>query len=160
MPRAYPYMPSLLHFRYMSFTVYLGADHAGFQLKEQVKTKLLRDGYAVYDLTPNYRSGDDYPLVARIVATHVSKDKGSRGVLVCGTGVGVTIGANRIKGIRAFDAWDAKGTKLARHDDDANIIAFSGWRLTFPTAKKLLDIFFKTRFSVAKRHHRRVKQLG
>jgi ribose 5-phosphate isomerase B len=144
----------------MALTVYLGADHAGFALKEQVKAKLLRDGYEIYDLSPHYREGDDYPVPAHAVATHVTRNPGSRGVLVCGSGVGVVIGANRIRGARAFDAYDEKTTKLAREHNDANIIALSGWHLSFPKAKKLLDLFFKTKFSSAERRQRRVKQLG
>ena len=141
-------------------TIYIGADHAGFALKEQVKAKLLHDGHEIYDLSPNYREGDDYPVSAHAVATHVSKDPGSRGVLVCGSGVGVTIAANRVKGIRAFDAYDEATTKLAREHNDANVIALSGWHLNFPKAKKLLSVFFGTKASKAERHVRRVKQLG
>jgi len=144
----------------MPLIVYVGADHAGFALKEQVKTKLMDDGYHVYDLSRNFRDGDDYPVSAHAVATHVAKDEGSRGVLICGSGVGMTIAANRMKGIRAFDAFDAKTTELAREHNDANVIALSGWHLDFPKAKKILDVFFTTKFSKAERHHRRVKQLG
>lgn len=144
----------------MSFTVYIGADHAGFRLKEQVKAKLLDDGYEVYDLSRNFKEGDDYPLPAHAVAMHVAKDKGSRGVLVCGSGVGVSIAANRVKHVRAFDAFDEKTAKLAREHNDANVIALSGWHLNFPKTKKILNVFFKTKFSSAERHHRRVKQLG
>jgi ribose 5-phosphate isomerase B len=143
-----------------SMTIYLGADHAGFALKEKVKAHLLDEGFEIYDLSPTFRDGDDYPLPAHSVATHVSKDKGSRGVLVCGSGVGVTIGANRVKNIRAFDAFDETTVKFAREHNDANVIALSGWHTPATKAKKFLATFFKTKFSSSSRHHRRVKQLG
>jgi len=150
----------LLHSTHMSTTtVYLGADHAGFALKQQIKEKLLQDGHEIYDLSPTFKAGDDYPQIARAVAQQVARDPQSRGVLACGSGIGVTIAANRIKGIRAFDALDAELTTLARQHTDANVIAFSGWRLKLADAEKLLDIFFNTRFSPAERHHRRVDQL-
>jgi len=81
-------------------------------------------------------------------------------VLVCGSGIGVSIAANRVSGVRAFDAYDEKTVRLAREHNDANVIALSGWKQTRKESTKLLDIFLKTKFSSAKRHHRRVKQLG
>jgi ribose 5-phosphate isomerase B len=144
----------------LTTTVYIGADHAGFTLKEKIKTKLMQDGHEIYDLTPKFHEGDDYPAIARKIALHVKKDTMSRGVLVCGSGVGMTIGANRVKGTRAFDAYDETTTKLAREHTDANIIALSGWQFNASKAKKMLDLFFQTKFSNNERHHRRVKQLG
>lgn len=141
-------------------TIYLGADHAGYRLKEKVKAGLIADGHTVRDLSPTFKDGDDYPAPARAVAMRVAKHNGSRGVLVCGSGVGMAIGANRVKGVRAFDAFDTTTTKMAREHNDANVIALSGWHLNASKAKKLLDIFFRTRFSSASRHHRRVRQLG
>ena len=140
--------------------IFLGADHAGFALKEKIAARVDARGMTVIDLSPRFHAGDDYPKIAARVARHVAKTKGARGVLVCGSGVGVSIAANRVKGVRAFDAYDAKTTKLAREHNDANVIALSGWRQSAAEAKKLIDLFFKTRFSTATRHHRRVKQLA
>lgn len=144
----------------MTTTVFIGADHAGFKLKQQLKAALLDGGHEIYDLSPVFKDGDDYPLVAKRLAQLVAKHEGARGVLVCGSGVGVTIAANRVKGVRAFDAWDVAETKLAREHNNVNVIALSGWRMKLPQAKRLVDVFFKTKFSSAERHHRRVKQLG
>jgi len=141
-------------------SLFLGADHAGFALKEKLKVALLDLGYEIYDLSPRFKEGDDYPLPAKNVATAVSKTRESRGVLVCGSGVGVSIAANRVKGVRAFHAHDAKETKLAREHNDANVIALSGWRMSKADALRLVQTFLKTPFSKAERHHRRVKQLG
>lgn len=141
-------------------TIFLGADHAGFTLKEKIKPLLEKRNATIVDLSLVFHEGDDYPAIAQRVAKHVAKTKDARGVLVCGSGVGVTIAANRVKKIRAFDAFDEKTVKLAREHNDANVIALSGWNLTVAQAKKLLDTFFKTRFSNAARHARRVTQLS
>ncbi len=143
----------------MSSTIFLGADHAGFALKEKIAPLLRRRDGNVIDLSPAFHTGDDYPKIAARVARHVAKTKDARGVLVCGSGVGVVIAANRISGVRAFDASDANTTRLAREHTDANVIAFSGWRQSARDAAKLLDLFLTTKFSTATRHQRRIKQL-
>jgi len=140
--------------------IFIGADHAGFGLKEELKKKLDTKKYTLVDLSPVFTDEDDYPEHGFRVARHVVKTKGARGILVCGSGVGVSIAANRIKGARAFDAYDERTTKLAREHNDANIISLSGWHLTPEAAKKVVDLFLKTKFSAAARHHRRVKELA
>jgi len=145
----------------MHKTLYIGADHAGYELKEALKKAMIDDaGWVIEDLTPDFMAGDDYPAVAAKLAKRVAGDSDSRGVLACGSGIGMVMAANRIKGARAFDAYDAKSVELARNDNDANIITFSGWRQKSDEAKKLLDLFLKTKVSTATRHKRRVKQLG
>ncbi len=141
------------------FHLYLGADHAGFALKERLKSKLSKRGYALTDLSPTFHTNDDYPMHAQRVAQAVTKDTKTRGVLICGSGVGVSIAANRNKDIRAFDAHDVKEVILAREHNDANVIALSGWRMTEKQALALIEIFLQTPFSKAARHRRRVKQL-
>ncbi len=141
------------------FHLYLGADHAGFALKEKLKSALLKHDYTFTDLSPTFQANDDYPLHAQRVAKAVAQDKKSRGILVCGSGVGVSIAANRNKGIRAFDAHDVKEVILAREHNDANVIALSGWRMTEKQAITLIETFLQTPFSKAARHQRRVKQL-
>lgn len=140
--------------------IFLGADHAGFALKEQLKRALLHDGRNVRDLSPRYAEDDDYPKHALAVARTVTKGKGSRGILVCGSGLGMVMAANRVKGARAFEASDQRTVRLAREHNDANIVALSAWRQDLPAAKKLVDDFLKTKFSGAERHKRRIKQMG
>ncbi len=140
--------------------LFLGADHAGFALKESLKPWLQKLGYQVRDVSPVFTEGDDYPVHGLKLGLAVAKHKGSRGILACGSGVGISIAANRVNGARAFDAFDAKTTKLAREHNDANIIALSGWHLSPAKARSLITLFLKTPFSTATRHHRRVKQLG
>lgn len=140
--------------------LYLGADHAGFQLKEQLKRELTSRRMDYEDLSPVFVPDDDYPKHAKRVAAALKKDSTGRGILVCGSGVGVSIAANRIKGIRAFDAHGVAETKLAREHNDVNVISLSGWRLDVKEAMQLVQTFLKTPFSKAARHHRRIKQLG
>jgi ribose 5-phosphate isomerase B len=141
-------------------TIYLGADHAGFALKEKVKLGLLGLGHEVHDTSPRLKEGDDYPLRGRKVAKLVAKDAKSRGILVCGSGVGVAIAANRVKGVRAFDGHTVAEVKMAREHNDANVLTLSGWKTSVNDAMKLVDAFLKTPSSTAARHQRRIKQLG
>ncbi len=139
--------------------IIIGADHAGFALKEKIKRSLVAEQVDIHDLTPVFVEGDDYPKVGYDVARAVSKNPKARGILVCGSGVGVTIAANRIKGARAFDARTVGETVLAREHNDVNIIALSGWKTKNTEALKMIEAFLKTPSSKSARHRRRVKQL-
>ncbi len=149
--------------------VLLGSDHAGFKLKESIRKELLRLGHDVCDFTPRLVAGDDYPVVGRDVARAVVKLNSRRptpdarrpkGILVCGSGVGVAIAANRVKGARAVDGYDAKQVKLAREHTDANILTLGGWNTTPKKAMGLISVFLKTKASKETRHRRRIKELG
>jgi len=140
-------------------TIIIGADHAGFKLKERLKNELAQLPYAVKDVTPRFKKGDDYPLVAANVARRVAKTK-ERGILICGSGVGMTIAANRVKGIRAVLGHNAKEIERARKDDDVNVLALSGWKTTAAMALGMVKTFMKTKASNMPRYRRRVKQLG
>lgn len=141
-------------------TLYLGADHAGWKLKESLKPKLLKLGYKVQDLTPAFMPGDDYPWIGETVAKKTAKSKDSRGLLVCGSGVGMAIAANRIKGARAVEGYAVHQVKLAREHNDANVLTVGNWHTSEKDAMKLIKTFLATKSSSAKRHARRVKQLG
>jgi len=140
-------------------TIIIGADHAGFKLKERLKRELERLQFKVEDLTPQFKKGDDYPPIGMALARRVVKTK-HNGVLVCGSGVGMTIAANRIKGARAVLGHDATEIERARKDDDVNILALSGWKTTLAMALGMVKVFMKTTASKMPRHRRRVKQLG
>lgn len=145
----------------MKRTIILGADHAGFALKVRIGEELKRRGFSVEDLSPTFKEGDDYPRIGRRVAKHVvtSKDK-ALGILVCGSGVGMVIAANRVKGARASVGHDAREVIRGREDDHTNILALSGWKTSLPMAMGMITAFTKTSPSKAKRHVRRVKELG
>lgn len=140
-------------------TLYLAADHAGYKLKEKLKPQLAALGYAVRDLSPRYAPGDDYPRIGRGLALKTVKDK-TRGILVCGSGVGVAMAANRVAGARAVEGYSTSQVKLAREHNDANVLALGGWNTPLAAALTLAKTFLATKASPAARHRRRVKQLA
>lgn len=138
--------------------ILLGADHAGFALKERLKKVLIAQDHPVYDLTPDFKEGDDYPPIAHAMAKTVT-ESGVEGVLVCGTGLGMDIAANRHSGVRATVVRDVRDAKLAREHNHANILILGG-RLTKPAeAVKILNAWLTTKPSRDARHLRRIKQL-
>lgn len=147
-----------------SMKIYIGADHGGFHLKEQIEVYLLRAGYEVEDegnnvLDPN----DDYPQFAAKVANKVlsSEDDEPRGIVVCTGAQGVAIAANRFRGIRASVVWDAHEARMTRNDNDSNILCMPGRLMTDNPAlwQGIIETWLSTPFSRAARHHRRVKEL-
>lgn len=141
--------------------IYLGADHGGFELKEKIKTKLIADGHEIVDLGNNrFDFNDDYPDYAFKVADAVSKDEGSRGILVCRSAAGMVMCANKVKGIRAASVWDLKSAIHSRDNNDANIIGLSGDWLTEEQAQEIVKIWLSTKFNNEDRHVRRIKKIG
>lgn len=142
-------------------TLIVGADHAGFTQKEKLKNALEKESYHVIDLGASKQDGsDDYPLIATKVARAVLKDKKSKGILLCGSGQGVCIAANRIKGIRATLCWNIKSAIVSRTDDDANVLCLGA---RFFTTQQLLAItlqWLTTPFSKLARHKKRIRLLG
>jgi ribose 5-phosphate isomerase B len=136
----------------------LGADHAGFELKETLKSHLVAAGHEVDDLGTFDRESTDYPDWASKVAAAVAERRAERGLLVCGTGVGMAMAANRRPGVRAVATNDSFTVKLARGHNDANVLAL-GARLVAPAlAVELLDLFLATPFEGG-RHQPRVGKM-
>ena len=140
-------------------TIAVGADHGGFEMKQELAL-LLRDmGFVVLDLGTDNADSVDYPDFAELVVKAIEEGKAERGVLVCGSGIGMSIAANRHKGIRAALCSDEVSAELARQHNDANILVL-GERLTkISVAKQCVKIFFSTEFEGG-RHARRVNKLG
>ncbi len=141
-------------------TVILGADHAGFMLKESLIPWLVEQGAVIEDATPTSHEHDDYPPVAKEVAQRVTKHPGSFGVLLCGTGVGMCIGANRIHGVRAVLAMSKRIAIIAREHNHANILCLGGRTMTSSEAIGILDAFLNAREDKSGRHLRRVRELS
>lgn len=139
-------------------TLLLAADHAGFKLKEKIKALLTRQKIIFDDLTPKFKDGDDYPLIAKRLT--LKAKPGDKGVLICGSGIGVCIAANRHKGIRAAVGSNDQEIKRAREHNDINVLCLSGWDLKAEKALKIINVFLKTKKSSSTRHARRIKQLG
>jgi ribose 5-phosphate isomerase B len=133
----------------------VASDHAGFELKEHVKALLTSDGHEVVDVGPETDESTDYPRYARPAASLVAAGDAERGVLVCGSGVGVAIVANKVPGIRAVNAHDAEEAQLARQHNDANVVTLSGRRLQGEQADEIVRAFIAGEFEGG-RHARRV----
>ncbi len=140
--------------------IFIGSDHAGFETKEKIKKYLERRGIGYEDFTPVKKKGDDYPLYAFKVAKKVAATKEGRGILVCGSGTGMEIAANKVKGIRAVAPYDTYTARMSRTDNDANIVTFR--ERGFPSSKviRLLKVWLDTKFSGAVRHKRRIKEIS
>ena len=138
--------------------VCIASDHAGFKLKESIKDFLINKNISIIDLGPINETKVDYPDYAKKVSNRVKSKKSDVGILVCGSGTGMAISANKIKKIRAAVCYNSKSTRLSRQHNNANIIAI-GSRLTKKNiAFKLVSIFLETKFDGG-RHLRRVKKL-
>ena len=140
--------------------VILASDHAGLRLKEKVKKYLARKKIEYEDLGTESFTSVDYPDYALKVAEKVVKNKNTRGILVCGTGTGMTIAANKVKGIRAVAAYDAYSAKMSRIDNDTNVLGLRGRFFPFEKMKKIITVWLDTPFSGEKRHKRRIKKIG
>jgi ribose 5-phosphate isomerase B len=136
----------------------LGSDHAGFELKEQVKDRLAAEGHEVVDVGTFSEDSTDYPEHAAAGAKLVADGEAERGVLVCGSGVGVAIVANKVGGVRAVNAHDAEEAEMSRRHNDANVLALAGRRLEPSQAAAIVDTFLTTPFEGG-RHERRVDQI-
>ena len=138
--------------------IFLSSDHAGFNLKESIKKFLIKKKIRVIDLGPKNNKSVDYPDYAKRVARNVSSKKSNIGILVCGSGTGMAMSANKFKKIRAAVCYNRASTRLSRQHNNANIIAL-GARLTKRTnAIKLVNVFLSTKFEGG-RHLRRVKKV-
>jgi ribose 5-phosphate isomerase B len=139
--------------------VALGADHAGFQLKEAVKTWLLARGYRVVDLGTDSSESVDYPDFAAGVAHAVSTGTAARGVLVCGTGIGMAIAANKVAGIRAAQCPDEASARISRQHNDTNVLALGARTTDAEAAVAIVDAWLDTAFEGG-RHVRRLDKIA
>ena len=140
--------------------IYIGADHAGFKLKEELKKFLENLGYNVKDMGAyKYNKEDDYPDFIIPVAKAVAKNSDSRGIVIGGSGQGEAMAANRIRGVRAALIYDKYSVKMSREHNDANIISWGARTLSSRKAKKLVKLWLETSFSNGERHIRRIKKI-
>ena len=138
--------------------VILASDHAGFTLKEEIKKFLIKKGKKVLDLGTNNINSVDYPDYAHLLSKKMKNNKNQFGILVCGSGVGMSMTANKHKNIRAALCYNTKSTKLSRLHNDANVMALGSRLIKKNVALKCVSIFLKTNFDGG-RHLRRVKKI-
>lgn len=140
--------------------IYLGADHRGFELKEKIAEWLFELQREFQDLgADRLDPHDDYTKYAEEVASLVAKDHGSRGVLLCGSGVGVEVAANKFDGIRAAIGKDVFQIEAGRNDDDMNILVIAADYTTEKEAKAMLIAFLETKFSGKERYEKRLEEI-
>ena len=137
----------------------IGSDHGGYELKEKVKKHLEERGLAYKDFGTYSTASCDYPVDGRAVAKAVASGECDRGIIICGTGIGISITANKVKGIRAALCSDCFSAQATREHNDANILAMGARVLGDGLAMKIVDTFLDTPFSGDERHVRRISMI-
>lgn len=141
-------------------TIFLGADHRGFELKNQILNWLKTSGYQVEDCGAHEMVlRDDYVDYAEKVARSVATDAGNRGLVFCGSGAGVDISSNKIKGIRCSIGFNIEQVKAARRDDNLNVLAIASDFTFFDDAKTLIETFLQTAYDPTDNHARRIEKI-
>ena len=138
--------------------IFISSDHAGFKLKEDIKDHLKSKKLNFVDLGPTNKNKVDYPDFAHKVARRVNTNKFNIGILICGSGTGMNIAANKHKNIRAAQCFNLKSTKLSRLHNDANIITLGSRLITKKNALKFISVFLNTKFDGG-RHLKRVRKI-
>ena len=138
--------------------IFISSDHAGFNLKEKIVSHFKSKDFNFTDLGPHSKKRTDYPLYAHKLANNVVKNKNNVGILICGSGTGMSMAANKHKKIRAAQCFSLKSTKLSRLHNDANVITLGARLTNKKTAFNCLNAFLNTKFEGG-RHKRRVKKI-
>ena len=139
--------------------IIVGNDHRGFEAKQQIKNIVTQLGHEVIDVGSNDSNPVDYPDPAYLAATAVSKKQADRAILVCGTGIGMCITANKVKGIRAALCHDELSARISRHHNDANVLCISGDLTGEVLLRKIVEVWLDTEFSGG-RHQRRIEKIA
>jgi ribose 5-phosphate isomerase B len=139
--------------------LFAGSDHAGFELRQRLVAHLRHQGYEVHDLGAPSAASTDYPDWAAAVGRAVRAEPGTRGLLVCGTGLGVCMAANKINGVRAADAWTVETARLSRAHNDANVLCLGARTVGETEAVAIVDAWLTTPFEGG-RHQERVAKIA
>jgi len=140
--------------------IIIGSDHAGFELKEEIKKYLANNRIKYKDLGTDSTKSCDYPEIGYKVAKKVASDlQNNKGILICGTGIGMAIIANKVKGIRAALCYNEETAKVARLHNDSNILCLGAREIDKELAKKITKVWLQTEFSNEERHKRRVEEI-
>ena len=138
--------------------IFISSDHAGYILKEYIKKSFIKKKIKLFDLGPNSNNSVDYPLYAHKLSKKVSKSSKNVGILVCGSGTGMSITANKHKKIRAAQCYSLKSTKLSRMHNNANIITLGSRLISRKNALLFINTFLKTKFDGG-RHQKRINKI-
>ena len=137
----------------------LGCDHGGYELKQEILAYLKKEGIAYKDFGCDSKEAVDYPVYAKLVAKSILSVECEKGILICGTGIGISITANKIPGIRAALCTDCFCAEATRLHNDANVLALGGRVVGAGLAVKIVDTFLHTPFSNEERHINRIRQI-
>jgi ribose 5-phosphate isomerase B len=143
---------------YIFKKICIASDHGGFNLKETIKDYLIKKNISIFDLGPSENKTVDYPDYAKKVANRIKAKKSDVGILVCGSGTGMAISANKTKTIRAAVCYNVNSTRLSREHNNANIISLGARLTSKKLSLKLVNIFLKTKFEGG-RHLKRVNKI-
>ena len=139
--------------------IMIGSDHRGFVAKEQVKAIITQSGHQYIDVGTKDNNPADYPDIAYMAATAVSKGEADRAILICGTGIGMCIAANKVKGIRAALCHDELTAQISRHHNDSNVLCLSGDMTGEVLLRKIVEAWLTTDFQGG-RHQRRINKIS
>lgn len=137
----------------------LGCDHGGFELKEAVKAHLLEKGIECKDFGCMDKSSCDYPVFGKAAAEAVADGTCEKGIVICTTGIGISIAANKVKGVRCALCADSYSARMTREHNNANMLAMGAGIVGKNLALNIVDVFLATEFSTEEKHHRRVNML-
>ncbi len=137
----------------------IGSDHGGFILKETIKAYLVEQGHEVKDLGCYTHESVDYPVYGKAVGRAVASGECEKGIVICTTGIGISMAANKVKGVRCALCTDSYTARLTREHNDANVLALGAGVVGPLLALEIVDTFLNTKFSGAERHARRVAQI-
>lgn len=143
----------------MSDIIAIGSDHGGFAKKEELKSILIKKGYEVKDFGTTSEESMDYPDIAHPLADAVAKGECQRGILLCGTGLGVSYTANRHKGVRAALCWSKEVAALAKEHNNSNILVLSGRHATLDPVEEIMLTWLDEPFPGDQRHQRRIDKI-
>ena len=137
----------------------IGADHAGFQIKEKIKRQLEEMNLEVADLGTNSGDSVDYPDFGAAVGREVAEGKAAQGIVVCGSGIGIALAANKIRGVRAAQAWNEETARLARQHNDANVLSIGARVVAEEEIPKIVAAWFGADFEGG-RHQKRIDKIS
>lgn len=138
--------------------IVIGCDHAGFPLKEEVKQKLLKEGHEIIDVGTNSAESVDYPIYGRAVGEAVANGEAERGIAICGSGIGISIACNKVKGVRCALCTSVEMAEMSRRHNNANVIAMGARMIDKEIAFQMIDTWLTTDFEGGK-HLRRINML-
>ena len=144
----------------MKRTIYIGADSAGYAYKESIKNKLAAEGYTVIDKGADSDASSHYPIFASLVREEVQKNpEGAFGILICGTGIGMSMCANKYNGVRAALCSDTFSARMTRIHNNANVLCFGARVIGMCVAEDIVDAFLAAEFEAGGRHEQRVNMM-